>query len=319
MKYWDSVRQIQRLVESLRPMEEQIQRLQLVSAQMRAPLLLEDQVRQMNRVQEWVQETAAPFIRAQDLLEQFARTQAVLMQPAALLASSELLQASIRPIPDLRALGLDPDYMASIAARLNAGILDAGFLGELDLSEGEAGEEPEPTDEAAIQTVESRLVEIASPESLETLRSVDFAPIVLLDRALRNPGMMRQMEARDFESFIASLVEQLGFEDVVLTPGSRDQGRDVLATKHVHGISIFFAFECKRYSADRPVGPDIARALLGTISHAATRATKGVLVTTSRFTPAARRFILTEPSLDGRDFDGIVEWLREYATKKHAT
>ena len=102
-------------------------------------------------------------------------------------------------------------------------------------------------------------------------------------------------------------------------PSSGDEGRDVLATKRVHGLSILFAFECKRYAADRPVGPGIARALLGTITHGATRANKGVLVTTSRFTPAARSFIITEPSLDGRDFDGILEWLREYSAKKNAT
>lgn len=83
--------------------------------------------------------------------------------------------------------------------------------------------------------------------------------------------------------------------------------------KRVHGISIACAFECKRYAPKRAVGPEIARALLGTISHGETRAAKGILVTTSTFSPAARKFILTEPSLDGRDFDGIVEWLREYA------
>ena len=83
----------------------------------------------------------------------------------------------------------------------------------------------------------------------------------------------------------------------------------------MHGISILCAFECKRYAPDRPVGPEIARALLGTILHGSTRATKGVLVTTSRFTPATRTFILTEPSLDGKDFDGIVGWLQEYGGK----
>lgn len=56
----------------------------------------------------------------------------------------------------------------------------------------------------------------------------------------------------------------------------------------------------------------IARALLGTIRHADTGATKGVLITTSYFTPSARTFILTEPALDGTDYDGLVEWLREY-------
>ena len=80
-------------------------------------------------------------------------------------------------------------------------------------------------------------------------------------------------------------------------------------------IPILFAFECKRYK--NAVGPDIMRALLGTTTYRETRANTGVLVTTSTFSPGAQRFILTEPSVEGRDFDGIVDWLREYATKKN--
>ena len=53
------------------------------------------------------------------------------------------------------------------------------------------------------------------------------------------------------------------------------------------------------------------RALFGVVSHSATRANKGVLVTTSSFTRGARNYILTEPSVEGRDFDGIVDWLGE--------
>jgi restriction system protein len=140
--------------------------------------------------------------------------------------------------------------------------------------------------------------------------------LTILDRVLRHPEALRTLTARDFEGFVAALVEQLGFEDVVLTPRSGDMGRDVLATKRIHGISILCAFECKRYAPDRPVGPEIARALLGTIMHGPTRAAKGILVTTSSFTPAARTFIFTEPGLDGRDFDGIVEWLQEYASHR---
>jgi hypothetical protein len=272
----------------------------------------------MYDVQKRFQEAAAPLIRTQDLIEHFAKTQAALAAQTGLVWSSELLNASVQPIPNLRASGLDADYLASLTARLSVGIADANFLGELDFSQGEGDDEPQPTEASIIETVESRLVEIAPPEALVALRSVEFAPITLLDRALRCPQVMRQMDGRGFESFIARLVQELGFEDIVLTPSSNDQGRDILATKRVHGIPIFFAFECKRYAPDRPVGPDIARALLGTISHPSTRATKGVLVTTSRFTPAARKFILTEPSLDGRDFDGILEWLREYGAKKSA-
>ena len=151
--------------------------------------------------------------------------------------------------------------------------------------------------------------------ALESLRVVNFAPLTLLDRVLRSPDLMRQFHARQFEQFIAALVEQLGFEDVVLTPQSGDGGRDVLAIRRVSGLPIVFAFECKKYGPGNPVGPDTARALLGTISHGNTRAAQGVIVTTSSFTPAAREFIITEPQLHGRDFDGIVDWLHEYATR----
>lgn len=135
----------------------------------------------------------------------------------------------------------------------------------------------------------------------------------MLDRILRDPVSMRSLDSRDFERFIATLIDQLGFEDVVITPRSGDQGRDVIATITVQGIPILFAFECKRYSEKNPVGPDIVRALLGTVMHRHTRANKGVLVTTSNLSPAARNFILTEPLLDGKDFDDIIEWLKEYS------
>jgi hypothetical protein len=39
------------------------------------------------------------------------------------------------------------------------------------------------------------------------------------------------------------------------------------------------------------------------------RASMGVLVTTSKFTKGARYYILTKTSVEGRDFDGVVEWL----------
>lgn len=137
----------------------------------------------------------------------------------------------------------------------------------------------------------------------------------LLDQILRSPELMRNLSPQRFEHFIATLIDKLGFEDVVITPRSGDQGRDILAVKRVLGIPILFAFECKRYSPDKPVGVEILRALFGTISHGPTKANKGILVTTSRFTSGARKFLLTEPSLDGKDFNGIVSWLNEYGDR----
>jgi hypothetical protein len=228
-----------------------------------------------------------------------------------LLKTQEAMAASIRPFLDI--VGMDilgTSRALAFNEGINQAIQQAAFLAELTLE----ADTPEGDDETpTAQETEAQLVKVVPAEALEKLRQVEFLPLIELDRVVRNPELMQRFSGRKFEEFVAMLVEKLGFEDVVLTSRSGDQGRDVLAVKKVHGISILFAFECKRYTD--PVGPEFARALLGTIVHGATRANKGVLVTTSRFTPATRKFILTEPSLDGRDYDGLVEWLHEYASK----
>ena len=69
------------------------------------------------------------------------------------------------------------------------------------------------------------------------------------------------------------------------------------------------AFECKKYSESRKIGPDILRALLGTVSHGRTKASMGVLVTTSSFTSGALSYIAAEASIDGKDFKALSKWL----------
>ena len=54
------------------------------------------------------------------------------------------------------------------------------------------------------------------------------------------------MEGHDFEYWCADLLKQNGFEKVEVTPGSGDQGVDVLAEKD----GIKYAVQCKCYSHD---------------------------------------------------------------------
>lgn len=233
-------------------------------------------------------------------------------------ASHQLLKAALDPLPSL--------IPAELRESLNQGFFTARFLGEFDLPPLSASRpspsrnNPQDTDErengpAEEKIAESRLVEIAPKQALERLKSVGFLPLIVLDRALRDPEIMRALSARDFELFVATLIERLGFEDVQITPQSGDMGRDILAVKREQGVPLLVAFECKQYRPDRPVGPLYCRALLGTIVHSETPADRGVLVTTSSFSPAARKFIVTEPRLEGRDFKDIVEWLLEYSRK----
>lgn len=310
--YWNYIRQLQQLMDSIGPVQEELRRLQGLHKQLQLGGAVEQAISAVRERDELLQRAVSPTL-ARDLLDQVTISQSVFESAASLMPNPGLLQAAIRPLFDLPSLGFNFSEVAASLGLLNANVQAAPFLTELAVQP----EEKEASDEEqVIEAVEERLIGIASPEAMEALRSVHFEPLRLVDRVLRRPESMLDMTARDFEVFVASLVDQLGFEEVTLTPSSNDGGRDVIATKRMHGLSILFAFECKRYGPDHTVGPAVVRALLGTIVQRSTRSTMGVLVTTSRFTSGARSLIITEPSLDGVDFDGLVDWLREYNVKR---
>jgi restriction system protein len=148
-------------------------------------------------------------------------------------------------------------------------------------------------------------------EAHERLLRVEFLPIRLIHEIKRRPEIMKGLSPRNFERMTAELLSGLGFEDVVLTPRSGDGGRDVVAVQRFRGIPVLFAFECKQYTKKR-IQLETLRGLLGTVAHGPTMANIGVLVTTSQFTSGARKFILGEARIDGKDFDDLVQWLGEY-------
>lgn len=55
-----------------------------------------------------------------------------------------------------------------------------------------------------------------------------------------------KMEGHEFEHFVASLLRKLNYQKVEVTPGSGDQGVDVLAEKD----GVRYAIQCKCYSTD---------------------------------------------------------------------
>lgn len=62
----------------------------------------------------------------------------------------------------------------------------------------------------------------------------------------RLTGLARidKMKGREFEQFTADLLRKLGYERVEVTPGSGDQGVDVVAVKD----GKRYAIQCKRYA-----------------------------------------------------------------------
>ena len=168
-------------------------------------------------------------------------------------------------------------------------------------------DEPDPEQIEAL----SHDSQIITPEQHTALITVDSLPLRLLTKIMRSPEELRNITPRQFEEFVAETISQLGFKDVLLTPRSHDGGKDVVASYRINGIPLSFYFECKHYAEGNKVQLETLRTLLGTMAHDARSVNKGVLVTTSTFTKGARKFILGEARLDGKDYTDLLGWINE--------
>lgn len=99
-----------------------------------------------------------------------------------------------------------------------------------------------------------------------------------------------QRNSRFFESLILDVLLALGYgggdpgtAEIVGGPG--DDGVDVVVRQDPLGLDRVYV-QAKRYAPDRTVGPSTVHALAGSLG--IFKASKGVLVTTARFTNAAR-------------------------------
>lgn len=161
-------------------------------------------------------------------------------------------------------------------------------------------------------------IEKINPEAYElkeeekgAIVSVNGLPFRVIANIMRSPHEVRNLTPRQFEEFVAETLAQLGFSDVILTPRSRDGGKDVIASNEINGIPISFYFECKQYAEGNKIQLETLRALLGTLAHDAREVNKGVLVTTSTFTRGSEQFVFSEARLDGKDYQGILGWINE--------
>lgn len=88
-----------------------------------------------------------------------------------------------------------------------------------------------------------------------------------------------QMDGVQFEHFIASMLQRLGYGSVDLTCGSHDQGVDVLAERE----GVRFAIQCKNY--DSNLGNSAVQEVVAGREYY--RCHVGVVVTNSYFTRSA--------------------------------
>ena len=136
----------------------------------------------------------------------------------------------------------------------------------------------------------------------------------LIQYFLDHPAALRELSPRRFEELIAELFDGFGY-DVELTASTRDNGRDVIAIGNRNIATSKFLIECRRHSESNKVDVGIVRSLHGVVTDE--RATKGIIATTSTFTRPAIEFMERNKwILEGRDFNGVLDWLKEYQRLK---
>ena len=143
------------------------------------------------------------------------------------------------------------------------------------------------------------------------------ATAALCERLLelhRDPQQLRRIERRQFEEVIAELFHGFGYS-VELTARTRDGGRDIIALGRNDQIRTKYLIECKRPDPGNPVGVGLVRQLLGVVEDE--RATKGLLVATTYFSPDARAFEeRNEWRLELKDYEHVVDWIAYYVQLK---
>lgn len=141
---------------------------------------------------------------------------------------------------------------------------------------------------------------------------VDTSPsaLILAAELLASGRSLCDLTWREFEELIGELLERKGWR-VQVTRGSKDGGVDVIADLDDPVIGQLRAlWQAKKYAASRKVQLSEVRELSAV--RAEQRATKAIVVTTSRLTRGALEWIKRDTyALDYREGSDVQAWIRE--------
>jgi CheY-like chemotaxis protein len=154
-----------------------------------------------------------------------------------------------------------------------------------------------------------------SDEALSGIKAqIAFVDRRLMEYLASHPLDLHKLNPRQFEEVIAEIWHGAGYR-VMLTPRSKDGGKDIYAVTNSGFGELLYVIECKRYNIQRPVTVEIVRALYGVTE--AERATMGLIATTSHFTGPALDFQkrIAPHRMTLRDFKGVSDWLSDYSKR----
>jgi hypothetical protein len=133
----------------------------------------------------------------------------------------------------------------------------------------------------------------------------------IFDPQLQATGETLASNWFDFEDGVAVLFKHLEFSVLHrAVRGKGDNGIDILAEKATGEVTEIWVVQCKFYAPKNGIGPSIVRELIGSMTdtfHDPTQAVRGMIVTTSYFTPDALRLTVKHgiQTVDGDSLNAI--------------
>ncbi|MBX3276311.1 MAG: restriction endonuclease [Sandaracinaceae bacterium] len=121
--------------------------------------------------------------------------------------------------------------------------------------------------------------------------------------------LLQALPPAGFERFCQRLLREAGFQEVTVTGRPGDGGIDGIGVLEINALVSFkVLFQCKRYAS--PISTSHVRDFRGAMMG---RADKGIILTTSTFTPDARREAVRDgaPPIELVDGDKLVRMLED--------
>jgi restriction system protein len=140
---------------------------------------------------------------------------------------------------------------------------------------------------------------VATTESLPKTEAEDWKESLL--------SILLSMPPDAFERLAQRLLREKGFIQVRVEGRTGDGGIDGRGFLRLSLVGLNVVFQCKRQRG--PIGPDIVRELRGAVHG---RADRGLLITTSRYTPKAQEEATrTAPAIELLDGNDLCDLLKE--------
>ncbi|HEY7352023.1 MAG TPA: restriction endonuclease [Terriglobales bacterium] len=152
----------------------------------------------------------------------------------------------------------------------------------------------------------------------QLVEAVAFPWYEIIRLIIKDPVAIYQFDWRKWEEIIAGAYKAQGWETVILTPRSGDEGKDVIAVRRDFG-EIRFYDQVKCYKPGHTVSLEEVDSMLG-VMRREPNVSKGIVTTTSTFAPELLQAKgikeLIPYHLELRDRPKLLPWL-ESILQKH--